>query len=139
MPHDPAIREITMMPSTIETVDAALFEWLDEKLNIHASTNKGWNKVPVIWIAGERAFQIKDQKDLRDANGVLKLPLISLYRASMVKDPAMKGVAWAHLPNKNDAKGGAVEVSRRISQSKTSNFKNAHSFRKPRFQEIDCL
>ena len=132
MSHDPSLREITMMPSTIETVDAALFEWLDEELNIHATTNKGWNKVPVIWLAGERSFQKKDQKDLRDSNGVLKLPLMSLNRTSMVKDPAMKGVAWAHLPNRNDAKGGAIEVSRRINQSKTSNFKNAYSYRKHR-------
>tara|TARA_R100000951_G_scaffold78022_1_gene65854 strand:- start:156 stop:1016 length:861 start_codon:yes stop_codon:yes gene_type:complete len=125
-----SLREITMMPSTIETIDTALFEWIDQTLNIHATSNKGWNKVPVLWLAGERGFQVKERDDLRDSNGVLKLPLISLNRTSMLKDPAMKGVAWAHIPNIDDAKGGAITVSRRIGQTKTSNFKNAYSFRK---------
>tara|TARA_R110002020_G_scaffold52021_8_gene146728 strand:- start:3717 stop:4565 length:849 start_codon:yes stop_codon:yes gene_type:complete len=125
MPADQNTRDITLMPSTIETIDAAFFEWLDSELNIHSSTNKGWKKVPVLWLAPERAFQLKEQKNLYDANGVLKLPLISLNRTSIVKDPAMKGVAWAHIPGNN-----AIEVARRINQSKTANFKNAYSYNK---------
>jgi hypothetical protein len=41
----------------------------------------------------------------------------------------MKGVAWSHLPRKNDARGGAITVARRISQEKTSNFANADAKR----------
>jgi len=130
MPHNGATRDITMMPSTIETIDAAMFEWLDETLNIHTTTNKGWKKVPVLWLAPERGHQIKEEKEVRDRNGIIKLPLITLNRTSMLKDPAMKGVAWAHIPHMSDPKGGAVTVARRIGQVKTSNFKNAYSFRK---------
>jgi hypothetical protein len=118
------IKEITLMPSTIETIDYAFHTWINEELDIFVTTNKGWNKVPVIWVAAERAFQIKDNKDLRDDSGRLKLPLITINRTSLVKDPAMKGVAWAHIPPKNDPRGGAILMARRINQNKTSNFAN---------------
>ena len=118
------------MPSTIETIDRAMFRYLDEELNIFATSNKGWNKVPIIWVSAERAFQIKNNQDLCDSKGTLKLPLMTIERTSIVKDPASKGVAWAHLPPKNDAKGGAITIARTINQEKTSNFLNADSARK---------
>lgn len=123
-------KEIPIMPSTIETIDRAFYKWIDEELNIFSTTNKGWKKVPVIWVSAERAFQIKSDKDLRDSNGVLKLPLMTLERTSMLKDPASKGVAWAHLPPRNDAKGGAITIARTINQEKTANFLNADAARK---------
>jgi hypothetical protein len=123
-------KEISIMPSTIETIDKAFFRWMDEELNIFSTTNKGWKKVPVIWVSAERAYQIKNNKDLRDSQGILKLPLITLERTSIAKDPASKGVAWAHIPNINDAKGGAITVGRTINQEKTSNFLNADAARK---------
>ena len=119
------LKEILLMPSTIETIDKALFDWLNLKLDISTTTNKGWKKVNLIWVANERAFQIKDNKDLRDANGRLILPLMTVGRISLIKDPAMKGVAWAHIPPVNDARGGAIMMARRINQDKTSNFANA--------------
>ena len=127
--EDAELREISIMPSTLETIDRALFKWLDEELNIFSTTNKGWNKVPVIWAGSERAHQLKGDKDVRDSSGVLKLPMITVSRESVVKDPNSKGVAWAHIPNKNDAKGGAITTARRIGQMKTANFKNAFSYR----------
>jgi hypothetical protein len=122
---DRILRETTMMPSTIETIDTAMFKYLDETLNLHVNTNKGFTKVPVIWVAGERAFQIKNNRNLRDANDVLIFPMMTLERTSLRKDASFKGVAWAHLGNVNDAKGGAIEVARRINQEKTGNFVNA--------------
>ena len=58
------LKEITFMPSTLETIDRAFFEFVDDKLNIFASTNKGWEKIPVIWVSAERAFQIKNNKEI---------------------------------------------------------------------------
>ena len=124
------LKEVSLMPSTIETIDKALFEWLNDELNIFSTTNKGFNKVPVLWAGSERARQIKGDKDIRDSNGVLTLPLITLSRESIVKDSNFKGVAWAHIPNRGDAKGGALTVARTIGQVKTANLKNSHSFRK---------
>ena len=119
------LKDILLMPSTIETIDRALFDWLNYEIDTFTTTNKGWKKVNLIWVANERAFQIKDNKDLRDANGRLILPLITVNRTSLIKDPAMKGVAWAHIPPQNDARGGAIMMARRINPDKTSNFANA--------------
>ncbi len=124
----PALKEVTFMPSTIETVDVALFNWLDEELNIFCTTNEGWKKVPLIWSMAERSFQIKDRKDLRNKD-VFTLPAISIERTSVIKDPSMKGVAWANIPRQNDAKGGAITVARKLQQEKTANFKNADAKR----------
>lgn len=124
----PALKEVTFMPSTIETVDVALFNWLNEELNIFCTTNEGWKKVPLIWSMAERSFQIKDKKDLRNKD-VFTLPAVSIERTSVVKDPNMKGVAWANVPRQNDAKGGAITVARRLQQEKTANFKNADAKR----------
>ena len=131
---DGKLKEITFMPSTIETIDQAFFNWIDETMNPSSTTNKGFKKVPVIWVTAERAHHIKKDKDIRDANGVLKFPLMVVSRSSLVKDPAFKGVAWAHIPLINDGlrgiRGGAITHSRRINQEKTSNFINADSRRK---------
>ena len=86
------------MPATLETIDQAFYNWLNESLDISATTNKGWNKVPLIWVSAERSYQVKHNKDLRDSFGVLKLPLISIERTSIVKDPARKGIYQANLP-----------------------------------------
>lgn len=127
---DSLLKEVSFMPSTIETIDRAFLDFIDNKLDIFATTNKGWEKVPVLWVSAERAFQIKRDKGLRDSKGILKLPLITIERKGMKKDPAMKGVAWAHIPETNDEKGGALTVARRIKQDKTSNFLNADSAKK---------
>ena len=132
MPPDNKLpTEIPFQPSTIETVDQALFDFVDKGLNIFSTTNKGWKKSPVIWVAGERAYQIKRDKGLRDLNGTLILPLITVERTGMVKDKTRKGAIYAHLPPVNDAKGGVSQItySRRIQQDKTNNFLSADSKR----------
>ena len=125
---DVPLKEVTFMPSTIETIDFALYDWLNEELGIFCTTNEGWKKVPLIWSMPERAFQIKDNKDLRKKD-VFVLPAISIERTTLKKDPNMKGVAWSHIPRINDAKGGAITVARRIQQEKTANFQNADARR----------
>ena len=124
------LKEISLMPSTIETIDRALYSWLNEELNVFCTTNEGWKKVPIIWSMAERAHQVKSNKDLRNRDGIFTLPVMVIERNQLVKDPAMKGVAWAHVPPYNDPKGGAIEVARRIQQDKTGNFANADSQRR---------
>ena len=89
------MKEYELTPSTIETIDRSLFIWLNEELNIHSTTNKGWKKVPVLWQSAERAYHIKNDKDLRDSTGALKLPLISVERASITKSLTDKGGHYA--------------------------------------------
>jgi hypothetical protein len=51
----------TLRPSTFETIDASVLEWVSNVLDIYATTNEGWKKVPVVWMTAERAFPAKDQ------------------------------------------------------------------------------
>ncbi len=69
-----SLKEVAFMPSTLETIDRALTNWLTEEMNIFATTHSGWEKVPVIWTGSERAWQIKHDKNLRDDRGQLLLP-----------------------------------------------------------------
>jgi len=123
-------KEIPFMPSTLETIDYAIYNWLNNDLDLHTTTQDGFEKVPVIWSAAERAFQVKRDKDLRDQDGTLILPLITIERTSVTKNPTRKGTAWANIPPVNDEKGGSITVARRIKQDKTANFANADSWRK---------
>ena len=65
-------------PSTLETIDYSVYDWVDQQMNIFCTTNKGFKKVPVVWVAGERVSQVKNNKDLRDKNGALIFPIITI-------------------------------------------------------------
>jgi len=110
--------------STLETIDTGMHEWIDEVLDLHTRTNRGIYKVPVIWLGTERAWQIKNDARFRDKIGKLILPIISINRDSVAKDPSFKGAFQAHMVEQNDYKGGAHEVSNEINGEKTSNFQN---------------
>ena len=130
MPPDLApLKEISFMPSTLETIDRALFDYIDDKMNVFCSTNKGFKKIPFIWVGAERAYQIKHNKDLRDTNGFLIYPIMTLERTSVAKDVSKRGALYAALPNRQDNKGGTITVGRVIKQDKTANFANADSKR----------
>lgn len=121
------LKEIPFMPSTLETIDRALFNYIDEELDVFCSTNKGFKKIPFIWVGAERAYQIKHNKNLRDANGFLIYPIMTLERISVSKDLANRGALYAALPNRQDNQGGTLTISRVIKQDKTANFANADS------------
>jgi len=123
------LQEISFMPSTLETIDRAIFEHIDDKLNVHCTTNKGFKKVPFIWVGAERAYQIKHNRELRDVNGWLIYPIMTLERISVEKDVIKRGALYAAVPNRQDSKGGMMTVARVIKQDKTANFANADSKR----------
>ena len=118
-------------PSTIETIDYSIYEWINNKLDIFTNTNKGFQKVPVKWSSGERAWMTKKDSQLRDKDGTLILPLISIERTGLVKDPNKKGSVWGNIPPVfNDEYGGTITVAKRINQEKTSVFTRANNKRK---------
>ena len=123
------LRELEIQPSTIETIDRALFDYIDDELDIFCSTNKGFKKVPFIWAGAERAFQIKHDRELLDVNGWLIYPIMSLERTGIAKDLAKRGAYYAAVQNVGDLKGGSMTVARTIKQDKTANFANADSKR----------
>ena len=121
--------DIPFMPSSIETVDSALYEHINNIMNIHTTTNKGWKKVPVVWVSAERAFHTKNDKDSRDSLGSVILPAITIERTSVVKDLEKKGAIYGAIPEENDHKGGVLQINRVIQQDKTAAFRNASSHR----------
>jgi hypothetical protein len=127
-------REIPFNSSTLETVDQSLFDWVNNDLNLYATTNEGWKKVPVIWMTAERSYQVKHDKSLRDLNGTFILPVITIQRTSVNKNLDEKSNYWAAIPSirqhPGDPAGGVLEIHRQISQEKTSNFANADAKRK---------
>ena len=117
------LKEIGMLASDIENIDFSLMSWMKKDLDLKASTNEGFVNVPVLWQTPERSFQIKNKKELRDDAGALKLPLISVERINITKDPERKGSYQAHLysPDYNGRVGRMI-LAKKIKQDKTRNF-----------------
>jgi hypothetical protein len=132
MKDDNKIKEQIMgfTPSTLETIDYSVYEWVNNELNIFAASNKGNKKVPIVWVANERSFQIKNNKDLKDKDGALIFPMMTIQRNSFEKSPTDKGVFYGNIIPVNDAKGGSITIARKIKQDKTANFLNANTYRK---------
>jgi len=116
--------EIGLNPSSLETIDTGLHRFIDEKLNLHTKTNKGFEKVPVIWLGAERSYQIKHNKLLRDKVGKLILPIISINREDFQLDTGFQGAIKPNLYERQDFQGGAFKIASKINQEKTRNFAN---------------
>ncbi len=69
----------------METIDYSIFDYMNEDINFHVTTNKGFEKVPIIWVASERTYQIKNKKELRDDEGAIIMPVITIERTSVAK------------------------------------------------------
>lgn len=125
--------ELNLLHSSFEDIDASLYDFVDKTLNLHTKTNKGMEKVPVIWMGSERAFQIKNNRDYRDSIGKLRLPLISIERASVEKDKTFKGKVQAHIQPENDVRKyrqGEFQIIRKLNQEKTRAFQAAEAKKK---------
>tara|TARA_B100001123_G_scaffold74689_5_gene84302 strand:+ start:23915 stop:24799 length:885 start_codon:yes stop_codon:yes gene_type:complete len=118
-----SLKEVGMLSSTIEDIDQAMTAWVKDDLRLTTRTNEGLITVPVLWQAPERAYQIKHKKDLRDDAGALKLPLVSVERTNITKDPSRKGSFQAHLFSANrNGRSGRFVIAKRIVPNKTRNF-----------------
>jgi len=124
------LQEIEFMPSTLETIDYAVYDYINDRLNLATTSNKGFKEVPIIWASNERSYQLKAYKDLRDAEETLIYPLITLERKGVTKDLATRVIPYANLYPPDDPRGGTVTIARRINQKKTAEFQNNVSRRK---------
>ena len=113
-------------PSTIETIDTAVLKFIED-MNLHVRTNKGFNPVPIIWVGAERTYQLKNDLTLRDSEGLLKLPLMTIERKDITKDPSKSPIP-ANIPDFGT--GGLIPVRRRINQDRTVAFKAAQNAKK---------
>ena len=123
-------KEKALSPSTLETVDFALYNWLNETLNIYTDSNEGRRKVPIIWITAERAFQVKNDKELReiDSKSII-YPAMVIERTSVSKTNANERVIPGNIFPQMDRKRGAFPLYRRVVKDKTQNFQNAQAKR----------
>jgi hypothetical protein len=112
------------MPSSLETIDSAILDYVDGKLNISTYSNEGFKKVPVIWATSEKSYQIKKDPELRDTDNALILPLISVKRDSVEKDANFKGGFQAHFPDGDPTKRITIPIARRIVQDRSAEFLN---------------
>ena len=122
--------DLSFAPSTFETIDYSIFDFMDKEINFHVTTNKGFEKVPIIWVASERSHQIKNKKELRDNEGAIIMPVITIERSNVAKSLRIRGAYYGGQPITNDEKGGSLVIARRIKQDKTANFNNADQNRK---------
>tara|TARA_B100000287_G_C20542100_1_gene745087 strand:- start:169 stop:1050 length:882 start_codon:yes stop_codon:yes gene_type:complete len=122
----------TLAGSTIEDIDYALYNFINDDLNIFVDTNEGFEKVPVLYSISERAYQIKNDPNLRPNGRTLKYPLITINKTSVVQDPANKGRYGVHTYPIQDyyMRGGAIPIARQVQQSSTQKFANANAIRK---------
>ena len=115
--------------SDFENIDVGFYNHINDNFNIKARTNRGVVKVPVLWLAAERTHQIKNDRTFRDPIGKVKLPLISIERASVEKDKSFKGAYQANIvatkTQGREYKERQVVVKTRILQEKTRNYSSA--------------
>jgi len=122
-----SLKEIGMLGSRIEDIDYAITSWLKEDLDLSTITNEGNKRVPVLWQTPERAFQIKNNKDIRTPDEVggdaIILPVITIERTGITKDPTRKGGYQAQIfSNQRNGRVGRMTIAKRIKQDKTRNF-----------------
>ena len=115
--------------SDLEDIDFALYNFVDHQMNVSTNTNKGFEKVPVIWSGAERAYNVKDDSLDRDKIGYLTLPAITIERTAVKKSTKSRVIPYAMIDPAGDLKGGAMVINRVIRQDKTSNFANADAKR----------
>ena len=108
-------------PSTVEGIDRSVYEYV-KSLKLSARTNEGFKPVPILWGTSERSFLSKNDKDARDAQGMLRLPIMSVKRTGFTKSLNSRGIFQGNVPENPDEKGGSLMVSRVINQEKTNNF-----------------
>lgn len=121
-------KQAIMFPSTLETVDMAFYNFVNDKINAFATTNEGFKKVPIIWITAERAFQIKNDKDIREIDTqALVFPMISIERTSTIKTKPNERPLPGNVFPHPDYKRGSITIARKINPEKSRNFTNALS------------
>tara|TARA_R110000824_G_scaffold80365_5_gene202176 strand:+ start:24924 stop:25802 length:879 start_codon:yes stop_codon:yes gene_type:complete len=120
---DLELSEIGMLASDIENIDSSIMSWVKDDLRLSAITNEGFVETPVLWQVPERAYQIKHNKSLRDDSGAIKLPVVSIERTGIAKDPARKGGFQAQrYSDRGDGRTGRMVIAREIVEDKTRNF-----------------
>lgn len=76
---------------TIEDVDKAVFKLFDSDLQLTVTQRGEQKTIPVIFATGERFALVKRLKPVRDSEGAIILPLISIRRSGMTQSKSQTG------------------------------------------------
>lgn len=113
-------------PSTLENIDSAVLDWVDNILNISVHTHEGYKKVNVNFAIAERAFLTKRNNDLYDHKYTLKWPVIAIVRGNITphsKTGALQGSAFGRKHTM------IIPVHSELNHEKTANRANADAKR----------
>ena len=121
-----------LVPSTMEDIDKALYDYVDKTLNIFCTTNEGFTKVPLVFSSAERAYQIKEDPNAREYGRTLRYPMMSLVKKSINQNPSNKGRFGTYIPPyfTSGLRPSSIDIARVVNQDKTKNFANADSIRR---------
>ena len=104
--------DVTIPSCGIEDVDVALFKLFDEEIPFSVGSTEDMKKVPVIFAAGEKWALLKKGRSIRDRNGTLILPLITIMRSgieqNVVEDICGRGI---------NQQTGELVIQRRLDKS----------------------
>ena len=110
---------------TLETIDRAVTDWFDKTVDSHVKSPSGERKkVVVSFSAGERWIEARTKKGVRDSNGVLILPIISIRRSSVDPTPSMSALG---------TETATLQISKKIT-AKTNDLQNLYKNRDPAFR-----
>lgn len=111
---------ITSYGSAIEDFDYSIFEYIDKDLNIFCTTNEGWKKTKIIFSSPERSFISKADEELRDKNGTLIFPLITITRGDIKKPFNRSSMFGSNQFKVNDFKQNQILIHKEINQIKSA-------------------
>ena len=77
----------------IEDVDRALFKLFNEDLPLFSEKQGELTRIPCVFAGGERAIILRKKKPLRDRQGALILPLISILRNGIDQTTENKAIS----------------------------------------------
>ena len=83
---------------TIEDVDRALFNLFDKQIPFVSRRKESTRRIPVIFATGERFAVLRRKEPLRDKQGAIILPLISIMRTGVSQTPTMGAATSQNLP-----------------------------------------
>jgi hypothetical protein len=107
----------------IEDVDRAVFDLFDRVLPLQLETDGEVKKVPVIYATGERAVLLSKRRPLRDTQGALILPLVSVVRTGIEQDPDGYGLSATtkEIVIKKKVSKSNLEYKRSLNENNLSN------------------
>jgi hypothetical protein len=79
----------------IEDVDRAMFKLFDKDIPMNYLLDGDIKKIPIIFGAGERAFLLRRKEPIRDTQGALILPMVSILRTGISQE-APAGIGPGH-------------------------------------------